>query len=146
MLIYLDLCGIQRPLDDQSQLRIRVESEAILGLIALCESGQAALLSSDALEYEAGRNPYAVRKAHALAVLGKAAQIIRLSPAVEGRARALNQAGLKPLDALHLAFATAAGADFFCTCDDQLLRRARVVHGAPPKIVTPLELVAEVGL
>jgi hypothetical protein len=41
MKIYLDICSVQRPLDDKAQLRILVEAEAILGILALCESGQA---------------------------------------------------------------------------------------------------------
>jgi hypothetical protein len=56
MLIYLDMCSIQRPLDDKAQLRILVESETVLGIIALCESGQCTMVSSDALDYEAGRS------------------------------------------------------------------------------------------
>ena len=53
--------------------------------------------------------------------------------------------GLKPLDALHLAFAVAAKADYFCTCDDRLLKRAKAVHNGPPKVVNPLELIQEIG-
>lgn len=34
MLLYLDMCCIKRPFDDQSQPRIRLESEAVLGLLA----------------------------------------------------------------------------------------------------------------
>jgi hypothetical protein len=33
MLIYLDTCSIQRPFDDQSQLRVAMESEAVLRAI-----------------------------------------------------------------------------------------------------------------
>jgi hypothetical protein len=54
MLVDPDLCTIQRPLDDQKQLRVRLEAEAILGFIGACEAGQAEMLSSDALQYEAG--------------------------------------------------------------------------------------------
>jgi PIN domain len=145
MLVYLDLCSIQRPLDDQTQLRIHLEAEAVLGFIAACEAGEEELISSDALEYEAGRNPNPVRHAYALGVLSKAARIVRLSPPVEAKAHELTQAGLKPLDALHLAFATEAGAAFFCTCDDRLLRRARTIQAGPPKIVSPLELITEIN-
>jgi predicted nucleic acid-binding protein len=143
MLVYLDLCSIQRPLDDQTQVRIRVESEAILSVLALSEAGRVQLLWSDALMYETARNPYAARQAHALGVLSKAARMIRLSPTIEARAQALNAVGLAPLDALHFAFAIEAGADYFCTCDDRLLRRALAVHSASPKIVGPLELIRE---
>jgi hypothetical protein len=146
MLVYLDLCSIQRPLDDRTQLRIAVEAEAVLGIIAWCESGQAGLISSDALVFEAEQAPSAHRKGHALAILGKAVRFVGLSPQIEQQANTLMQAGLKPLDAFHLACAVEAAADYFCTCDDRLLRRGRAVLSGPPKIVSPLDLVAEVGL
>ncbi len=44
MLVYLDLRSIQRPLDDQTQLRIRVETAAVLGIIALISFDQRQLL------------------------------------------------------------------------------------------------------
>ena len=62
MLIYLDMCSLQRPLDDKSQLRVRLEAEAVLGIISFCESRQAEFVSSDPLEFETGRNPHPVRK------------------------------------------------------------------------------------
>jgi predicted nucleic acid-binding protein len=145
MLIYLNMCSIHRPLDDQSQLRIQVESEAVLAIIALCKSRPCELVSSDALEYEAERNPRPDRKAYAHDVLSHAQRFVRLSPEVEERAHAYNEAGLKPLDALRLSCAVEAGADYFCTCDDRLLRRARAVHNGPPKVVDPLELIREIG-
>lgn len=143
MLLYLDMCSLQRPLDDKTQPRIALEAEAVLGILALCQSGQVQLLSSDALEYEAGRNPHPLRKAHTAEVLARAVQVIRVSDEIETQARAYHQAGLKPLDALHLACAAQAGADYFCTCDDQLRRRARSAHAGPPSVVTPVELIGE---
>lgn len=146
MLLYLDMCSLQRPLDDKLQLRIALEAEAVLGILALCQSGQAQLLSSDALEYEASQNPNPLRKAHADELLAGGGQVIRVSDEIEQRARVYIEAGLKPLDALHLACAVQAGADFFCTCDDRLLRRARSLHSGPPKVVTPVELIGELGV
>jgi hypothetical protein len=41
--------------------------------------------------------------------------------------------------------------DRFCrfvtanTCDDQLLKRGRSTHTGPPKVVTPVELIEEIG-
>jgi predicted nucleic acid-binding protein len=145
MLIYLDMCSIHRPLDDKTQLRIQVESEAVLAIISLCESRTYELVSSDALEYEAGRNPHPDRKAYARDVLSHAQRSVELSSEVEERARTYNEVGLKPLDALHLACAVEAGADYLCTCDDRFLRRARAVHSGPPKVVNPLELIREIG-
>jgi predicted nucleic acid-binding protein len=48
------------------------------------------------------------------------------------------------LDALHLASAIEAQADYFCTCDDRLLRRAKALDTSPTKVVAPIELIAEV--
>ena len=52
MRIYLDMCSIQRPLDDRAQLRVSVEAEAVLGVMSLIESGRAVLLGSDVLLFE----------------------------------------------------------------------------------------------
>lgn len=52
MTIYLDTCNLQRPLDDKSQLRIRLEAEAVLSVIDLVESGSLGLVSSDALSFD----------------------------------------------------------------------------------------------
>ena len=145
MLIYLDMCSLQRPLDDKRQLRVLLEAEAVLGIIDFCESGRGELVSSDALEYETRRNPHLLRRAFAVSVLAKAVRTIHLSPEILADARSLLQAGLKPLDSLHFAFAIATGADYFCTCDDRLLKRARAIHTEPPKVVSPLELVTEIG-
>jgi len=80
-----------------------------------------------------------------LIYLGHARRFIRLSPAIEERARVFHGGGLKPLDALHLACAVEAEADYFCTCDDRLLKRAKLLHNGPPRVVSPLKLIREIG-
>jgi predicted nucleic acid-binding protein len=144
MKIYLDMCSLQRPLDDKGQLRVRVEAEAVLGILALCESGQAELMTSDAVVYEAERNPHEIRKRFAFEMLKKATESIKSDQQVEDRAKTFNHAGIKPLDALHLASAVEGGADFFCTCDDRFLRRAKTVDTLSTKVVSPLELIEEI--
>lgn len=144
MKIYLDMCSIQRPLDTKTQPRIAVEAEAILGIIALCESGQIELVASDALVFETAQNPHPVRKRHGLEVLAKATLFVPTDHRVEERTRAYHALGFKPLDALHLAAAVEAQADYFCTCDDRLLRRAKTVDTLRTKVVSPLELITEV--
>lgn len=52
--------------------------------------------------------------------------------------------GLMALDALHLASAEKAGADFFCTCDDQLVKKARLLAAAGVKVLSPIEIIGEV--
>src|SRR5260370_458995 len=142
MKIYLDMCSLQRPFDDKSQLRVLVEAQAVLGVLALCESGKVDLIASDALVFETDANPDAVRRDFAAQAIAKATQFVTTNNPIKARAQTFIAAGIKPLDALHLASAVEAQADFFCTCDDQLLKKARSHTTAPTKVVSPLELVS----
>jgi predicted nucleic acid-binding protein len=145
MRIYLDVCSLQRPLDNRSQPRINVEAEAVLTILELVESGSLELLSSEALQFEVDRTPDADRKASVREILELASQTIELVDAIEVHADSLVKAGIKPLDALHLASASWAKADFFCTCDDRLLKKSKRLKGLTVEVVTPLQLVAEVA-
>ncbi len=145
MLIYLDMCSLQRPFDATDQPRVRAEAEAVLGIIALCEAGGAEILSSFALEYENDRNPFPPKRDQTSRALAIAARFIESSPEVERRALVYRQAGLKSLDETHPACAVEAGADYFCTCDDRLLKRSPTILAGSPKVVTPSELIEEIG-
>lgn len=145
MKVYLDLCSIQRPLDTKSNPRISVEAEAVLGILALCLAGELDLVSSEALAFETEHNPYPVRRQYAFEVLSMAKIHVSPDAQVEEQARALQSAGIKPLDAVHLASAEAARVDYFCTCDDRLLRRARAMTEIQAKVVSPLDLIIEVA-
>jgi predicted nucleic acid-binding protein len=146
MRIYLDCCSLQRPFDDKSQPRIAVEAEAVLVILALCESGRLKLISSDALLFEINCIPDQDRKEDALAILKIAKEAIELTPELEALARRLEVLGLKPLDALHLAFASALKVDYFCTCDDKFLKKAKSFDGLNIKVVSPTELVMELDI
>ena len=117
----MDLCAIQRPLDTPNQVRIVLESEAVLGIIALCHKGQIELLSSEVLVYEGEQNPLPIRREHTFAVLSEAKSVIIVTGREKKRAAILMTYGIKPLDALHLAVAATVSADYFCSCDDRLL-------------------------
>ncbi|MGK7919936.1 MAG: hypothetical protein AB4080_08000 [Trichodesmium sp.] len=39
-LIYLDVCCLNRPFDNQTQPRIKLETQAILEIISYCQSGE----------------------------------------------------------------------------------------------------------
>ena len=140
MLVYFDTCAVQRPLDDLSQLRVRLEADAVVALIELCETGFLELVASAVHGAENAENPYPDRHAHAANVLSLASHYAPATPAVVGRAAEYERAGIKRLDALHLASAVVAGAAFFCTTDDLLLRRGRSVETDATSVVSPLEL------
>lgn len=145
MRIYLDVCSLQRPLDDRSQPRINIEAEAVLTILRLAESGRLELLSSDALEFEIDRIPNRYRKARAIEMLKLADYVIELNNEIETQADILVKLGLKPMDALHLASASWSKADYFCTCDDKFLKKTKDMKDLGVEVVSPLQLIEEVA-
>lgn len=143
MKVYLDTCSLQRPLDDQSQLRIRLESEAILAFLALCEEGEIGLISSEALEFEVNRNPHQQRRVFAKEILIQAEEFVAFNNEIIERAKQFEQLGIKGVDALHLACADFVKATYFCSCDDKLIKRAKTIKDFRLRVVTPLELIEE---
>lgn len=144
MLIYLDNCSLQRPFDDRTQHRIRVEAEATLVLVQLVENGSLQVLSSDALLYEIDRAPDPFRRDFAMAVLDRANRFIEATPEVAARAESFIRSGAAPLDALHLASAIEGGARYFATSDDRLLKLARRLDLDRTEAVSLLHLIEEV--
>ena len=145
MKIYLDNCALQRPLDDKSQIRIRLEAEAILAIVEQCQSGEIELVSSEVLELELSETPIKTRVDYGCSILESAPDYIEIDALIESRAGAFVLLGIKPLDALHLASAEVAQVDYFCTCDDRFLRRAKTIADLKTKVVTPLELIEELS-
>ena len=143
MRIYLDSCSLQRPFDDQTQARIRVETEAVLAILAATQAGDIVLLNSEALEYEMGRIPDEQRRTEVAAVLALAKERLEITDEAEALAEILEGRGISPMDAVHLALASTAKVDFFTTCDDRLLRKAKAVAGLGCKIISALDLVSE---
>jgi hypothetical protein len=146
MKVYLDNCSLQRPLDDKSQLRIRLEAEAVLSVFDVVKAGRIQLVSSDALDFEIGRNPNPTRYDFASEIVAGATTHVRLTQAVQSRAHELNQKGIDTLDSLHLASAEEAEVDLFCTCDDMFLKTAKREVRGRTKVVSPIELAEAIEL
>lgn len=146
MRLYLDACCLNRPFDDQSQLRVHLESEAVLAIRERAEESAWTLLSSTALTFELSRIPDPQRRARTQKLLSAAHETVCVGPATSARAKILQGAyGLRAFDALHLACAEALQADVFLTTDDQLLRACRR-QGAgelPFAVANPLTWLTE---
>jgi hypothetical protein len=127
--VYLDMCSLKRPFDDQRQGRVRMEATAVAAIMARAESGEIALVRSPAHLVENDANPREDRRLAAALWIDGAGVDVSLDTEVEARAGALVALGFTPLDALHLAFAERAAARWFVTCDDELLERARRLGG-----------------
>jgi predicted nucleic acid-binding protein len=102
------------------------------------------LISSEALLFENRRNPNEVRKMYASEVLNTSNIFVKFSVEIEKRANEFVREGIDLLDALHLASAEHGQADYFCTCDDNPLKRATAVTVLGTKVVSPITLLQEI--
>jgi predicted nucleic acid-binding protein len=126
MKIYLDVCCLNRPFDDQTQVRIHLEAEAILSIIQSAEDNEWQWISSDAVAYEISKAPNEERQERLWALELRATKRLDLTDAILRQASHHLQLGFKTYDALHLAFAESANVDVLLTTDDKLLKRAQM--------------------
>ncbi len=146
LFVYLDMCSLKRPFDDQSQGRIAIETGAVLRILDRVGKGTLRMCASEVLTHENAGNPDPVRRRRVETILGA---VTRRAPAVSTRMRkranALVAQGVGDLDALHIAAAESQGADYFVTCDDPLIRKAKKIR-LGVKVVNPVSFIWEVGL
>ena len=107
MRIYLDTCCLQRPLDDQTQPRIRVETEAVFAILASVQAGSVILLTSEALEFEISRIPDEQRRREATAILTLASERLTLSESTEVLAESFAITSTFPGNITQIGFFTA---------------------------------------
>jgi len=145
--IYLDTSVYNRPFDDQTQPRIWLETMALSVILQLIEDKAATLISSTMIEYENSRNPHAVRRAWVEKVTRLAGEVQPVNETIRQRANHLKQQGLKAMDALHVACAEAAQADYFVTGDDRLINRYQPLQKADDALTVcnPTEFVRKTG-
>ena len=123
MLIYLDNCMFNRPFDDQSALRVRIETEAKLHIQDLIKQQELRLVWSYILAYENAQNPFFERR-FAIEQWAQLAYIcLYQSDEVLQIAKDLALKGIRTKDALHAACAIVAKAEYFLTTDDKLLNK-----------------------
>jgi len=137
--IYLDNCVFNRPFDDQTSIRIKLETEAKLYIQNKIFKNVIELVWSYILEYENEQNPFierreAIKEWKNLAVLD-----IEENEIILKRAKKLVTIGLKSKDALHIACAIEGKAEYFLTTDDKILKKGK--HIKEIKIIDPIEFI-----
>jgi len=120
--VYLDNCCFNRPYDDQTQLRIELETKAKLHIQQSIVEKKILLVSSVILEFENDKNPYQIRKIVIKDFLQHACEYVAKSDDVIDIANEIKSKGIKIKDASHLACAIYAKCDYFLTTDDRLLK------------------------
>jgi len=119
MRIYMDVCCLCRPLDNQLIPRIRIESEAIIAILNRC-SLDWELIWSSAITYEVAKIVDHDKKHYVSTFAAKTTTNIVVDLAIKERATVFMDWGVKALDALHIACAERAGATVLVTTDDTL--------------------------
>jgi hypothetical protein len=142
MKIYLDNCCFNRPFDDQSQIRIRIETEAKLNIQENIRSGKFQLVWSYLLDYENNKNPYFERIAQIVGWKKYAITDIEETNQLLERANSLNQFGFQNIDSLHIACAIIAKCDYFLTTDDKILNKSNKITDID--ITDPIGFIKEV--
>ncbi len=94
MKLYLDMCCLKRPFDDQSDARIQLETLAVESILQLCRDGAHELIVSDTLRFENERNPNAERQAFAQTLLGLGVVDLPHSAELEREAEKWQSAGM----------------------------------------------------
>ena len=139
MLVYLDICCFNRPFDDQTQLFIRLQTEAKLSVQGAIRQGSLTLAWSAMMDLENAANPDSDRR-EAIALWKKLSSVdVEVGPEIEARAEDLGLLGVKPMDALHVASAMAGGANWLLTTDAALIKK---MHGDQRiRVADPIDFV-----
>lgn len=144
MRIYLDNCCFNRPYDDQSQLRIRLETEAKLKIQEKIRSKVYTLVWSYILDYENNKNMFKERKEQIKQWRRYSEIDIEEDVEILDLASKIWRFGIKEMDSLHVACAIKAKAEYFLTTDDGIQKKA--MHIKKIKIVDPIDFIKEVIL
>ncbi|WP_448570493.1 PIN domain-containing protein [Trichothermofontia sp.] len=141
MRIYLDTSIYNRPFDDQTQVKIFLETQASISIFRLIAQKTIILVNSPILERENQRNPSPIRQQFMQSYLEQATLYQPLTPLIIERARHLQSQGLKNFDALHIAAAEAAQCYAFLTCDRRLINRCKDLI---LKVMNPVDYILEI--
>lgn len=140
MRVYLDNCSYNRPYDDQSQMRIHLETQAKLHIQDMVRAGRVELVTSYVLDFENSNNRSMQKKMTIEKFMKDYAALYvsnRNEEEIAEIAKPIMVTGVKEKDAYHVACAIAANCNYFITTDDRLLK----YQSEKVDLVTPEEFI-----
>ena len=144
MKIYLDNCCYNRPYDDQTQLKIFLETQAKLAIQDAIKKNKFKLVTSYILIFENKNNPFAGKKDSITKFLEENTDIYideSFKNEVGELAEKIIETGIKTADAHHIATAILAKCDYLITTDKRMLK----FSSEKIKIVSPIEFIELAG-
>lgn len=143
--LYLDVCLLCRPFDDQQAMRIRLETDCYHLIMQAIHEKQYRLMRSPVHDVEIGAISTMLERIE-LQVL-----LTRYGTACQGngiplrqRAAWLHEQGMGLGDAAHVAYAEVC-SDLLLTCDDRLIKLCRRLSVSIP-VMSPIEFCLEEDL
>jgi len=120
--VYLDNCCYNRPYDDQRQVKVALETIAIIMIQTLVRCESIELTWSYVLDYENMKNKSVEHRETIQQWASFAIADVDDSPNVRADAQCAQSTGLRTADALHVACAIDAECDYLITVDKRLLK------------------------
>ena len=111
--LYLDMCVYNRPFDDQSQPRIMIETQIFIILLEMIFQGHFKLINSFALEYENIKNPDIENMLKISDLLSYSREYVPYDESITVKAMEFEKFGILGMDAIHMACAERAKANYF---------------------------------
>jgi predicted nucleic acid-binding protein len=140
--IYLDNCCFNRPYDDQTQLRIYLETQAKLYIQTLVYENKIELAWSFMLTFENSRNLFSGKREAIALWENISSSFVEKSEEIRTTAKEITVTGIKEADAIHVACAIAGRCDYFITVDRRLLKYEdkRITICNPIEFITNIEI------
>ena len=143
--LYLDVCTLCRPFDDQYGMRIRLETDSYFLIMQAIQNGTYELLYSKVHEKEIAAISDLLERTEIIETLyQKGKPCTGDFWAIRKRADELVNTGLGIADAAHIAFAEV-NADYFISCDDRLIKRSKR-EKVDVVVITPVEFCVKENL
>jgi predicted nucleic acid-binding protein len=137
--IYLDICSYNRPFDSQSQIKVRLETEAKLYIQTGIREKKYTLIWSYMLDYENENSPYEEKKKAITPWREIADSYCPSSDDILSTGQKIMGYGIKAKDSLHIACAIKSSCAYFITTDNSLTNKT-----IPNiKVINPIDFLRE---
>jgi len=142
MKIYMDVCCLCRPFDDQTVGRIRLEVTAVQEIIRRCASMEYTLVKSEAIIEEISKISDIRKRLRVEKIVSIADEQVILDEDIIARMHVLIAMGGDAMDSLHIACAERAGA-ILLTTDDGMITFFKMHQDIQVRIENPVTWLKE---
>lgn len=139
--LYIDVCTLCRPYDDQMLLPIRLETDAYYLIMSHVDQGKYVAVASPVHFAEVADIDDVYQRIELEQLLSRFSSKVTYASSVNERAEDLVRCRLGVADAAHVAFAEIS-EDTFITCDKDLIKRCRASR-VKIEVCNPLEFVTK---